>query len=144
MKKILITSIIILTALIKLNAQELQSEIYTGFLNEKMPITLYLQPNENECNGTVYYEGMYKYDGVSNWLQLNITKNAKMQFVMVEHHFTGVLILQKSKHSFTGIWISSDSKQQYKTELNLVTVHTKEMESFDDTFEEVNYENNDC
>lgn len=142
-RKILIT-ILILTAFVKLQAQELESEVYTGFMNDKMSITLYLQPQENECNGEIYYDGMYQYDGVSNWLQLNITENDKMQFVMVEHKFTGVLILQKAKYSLTGIWISPDSKKQYKVELHQAAMPTKEVESFDDTFEELNYENNDC
>lgn len=144
MKKTITILIFIFIAFIKLNAQEIGSEVYTGFMNENIPITLYLQAQANECNGEIYYVGMYQYDGKSNWLQLNISQNNKMQFVMVEHKFTGVLLLQKSKNNYTGIWISPDSKKQFKVELNQVAVPTKEMESFEDTFEEVNYENNDC
>lgn len=144
MKNYFTIIIIFLISFLKLNAQELKSEVYTGFLNEKTPITLYLQENENPCNGTIYYEGMYKYDGVSSWLQLNITQNEKKQFVLVEYGFTGVLILQKESQGFTGIWISPDSKKQFKIILEQVVEPTKEMESFDDTFEEVNYQNNDC
>ena len=89
---------------------------------------------------------MYRYDKSKKWIQLNITQNKKKEneFVLVEHGFSGVLILKKTGNTFTGLWISSDAKKQLPVDLKEATMTKKELENFEKTLEKVNYENNDC
>ncbi|UHO37398.1 hypothetical protein H5J24_17015 [Chryseobacterium capnotolerans] len=83
-------------SLITLQAQN-SSSLYKGTVNEKMPVTLFIQSVENGCGGDPYYNAMYRYEKVSNWLQLSVTEGVKQQFAMVEEGFTGLMILKKKE-----------------------------------------------
>lgn len=109
-----------------------------------MPITLYLKSEDNGCTDKLNYQGMYKYDKVSNWLQLEISQNEKDQFICVEFDFTGVLILQKTADGFNGTWISPDTKRQLKVEFKKEILSDKDKQMYEEKYEQVNYENYDC
>lgn len=144
MIKSIFTTLILLSTFLTVKAQEVQPEVYEGKMNGEIPITLYLQSYENGCTTDIMYDGMYKYNGKSEWLQLKITTNDNSQFILVEYRFTGVMILKKGDNSFDGIWISPDSKRQLKVNLHKVENSEEKMNALRDKFEEVNYENNDC
>jgi hypothetical protein len=54
---------------ISLHAQNTPT-LYKGTVNGKMPVTLFIQSVENGCGGDPFYNAMYRYDKVSNWLEL--------------------------------------------------------------------------
>lgn len=120
------------------------STLYKGTVNGKMQVTLFLQSVENGCGGDPYYNGMYRYEKVSNWLQLNVTEGIKQQFAMVEEGFTGLMILKKEGDMMNGTWISPDNKKQIPVQLKKVTISKKEMQTYEDKMEKLNYENHDC
>ena len=126
-KKTFVT-IITFLVLTQLNAQSFKPEVFEGLMNDKMPITLFLKSQQHDCTPDIMYSGMYKYNGISNWLQLDITTDKKMQFVLVEYGFTGVLVLTKTTDGFTGIWISPNSKRQLKVELKKVEFSPEKIE----------------
>lgn len=121
-----------------------KSFLYTGTVDGKMQVTLYLQEEENGCGGDPFYSGVYRYDKVSNWLQLSISKNDKNQYAMVEYGFTGLMIVRKEGAVMTGVWISPDGKRQLPVMLKEQAVSPKQVESYKDILEKINYENNDC
>lgn len=122
------------------------SNLYKGTVDGKTPITVYIKTEENPCTADLMYTSMYRYSKSKNWIQLNITQNKKAEneFVLVEHGFSGVLILKKIENTFSGLWISPDTKKQLKVELKEVSMTKKELADFEKTMEKVNYENNDC
>lgn len=122
------------------------SNLYKGTVDGKTPITVYIKTEENPCTADLMYTSMYRYNKSKNWIQLNITQNRKAEneFVLVEHGFSGVLILKKIENTFSGLWISPDTKKQLKVELKEVSMTKKELTDFEKTMEKVNYENNDC
>ncbi len=122
------------------------SNLYKGTVDGKTPITVYIKTEENPCTADLMYTSMYRYNKSKNWIQLNITQNRKAEneFIMVEHGFSGVLILKKIENTFSGLWISPDTKKQLKVELKEVSMTKKELADFEKTMEKVNYENNDC
>ncbi|WP_185290785.1 hypothetical protein [Chryseobacterium lactis] len=128
---------------ISLHAQNTPT-LYKGTVNGKMPVTLFIQSVENGCGGDPFYNAMYRYDKVSNWLELSVTEGAKQQFAMVEEGFTGLMILKKEGDMMNGTWISPDGKKQITVQLKKVTVSKKEMEIYQDKMEKLNYENHDC
>ncbi|MFP3833299.1 hypothetical protein [Chryseobacterium sp. SIMBA_028] len=128
---------------ISLNAQS-NPTLYKGTINGKMSITLFIHAIENGCGGDPYYDAMYRYDKVSNWLQLSVTEGVKQQFAMVEEGFTGLMIVKKEGDMMNGTWISPDGKKQIPVELKKVTISKKEIESYQDRMEKLNYENHDC
>ncbi|HCM34227.1 hypothetical protein [Chryseobacterium sp.] len=128
---------------ISLRAQS-NPTLYKGTMNGKMPITLFIQAIENGCGGDPYYDAMYRYDKVSNWLQLSVTEGVKQQLAMVEEGFTGLMIVKKEGDMMNGTWISPDGKKQIPVELKKVTISKKEIESYQDKMEKLNYENHDC
>lgn len=142
LKQILLT-LTFTISFISLHAQN-SSTLYKGMVNGKMPITLFLESVENGCGGDPYYNAMYRYEKVSNWLQLSVTEGVKQQFAMVEEGFTGLMILKKDGDVMNGTWISPDGKKQIPVELKKVTINKKEMESYQDRMEKLNYENHDC
>ncbi|WP_068939421.1 hypothetical protein [Chryseobacterium timonianum] len=130
-------------SLITLQAQN-SSSLYKGTVNEKMPVTLFIQSVENGCGGDPYYNAMYRYEKVSNWLQLSVTEGVKQQFAMVEEGFTGLMILKKEGETMNGTWISPDGKKQIPVQLKKVSIGKKDMESYENKMEQLNYENHDC
>lgn len=120
------------------------STLYKGTVDGKMPVTLFLQSVENGCGGDPFYNAMYRYEKVSNWLELNVTEGAKQQFSMVEHGFTGLMILKKEGDAMNGIWISPDNKRQLPVQLKKVSISKKDREDYEEKMEKVSYENHDC
>ncbi|WP_163393056.1 hypothetical protein [Flavobacterium limi] len=127
-------------------AQSAKSILYKGTIDGKIAVTVYIKEEENPCTADIMYTSMYRYDKSGSWIQLDITQNKKNenQFVLVEHGFSGVMILKKEGVNFNGIWISPDSKKQLKIILKEVRMTKKEAGSYEDKMEKVNYENNDC
>ena len=128
---------------ISLQAQN-SSTLYKGTVNGKMAITLFFQSVDSDCGSGVYYNAMYKYDNVSNWLELNVTEGTQKQFAMVEERFTGLMIIKKEGDMMNGTWIGPEGKKQLPVQLKKVTVSSKEMEKYRSKMEQINYENHDC
>lgn len=148
MKKIILSFLICLSFLNHLNAQSQApvSNLYKGTLDGKTPVTIYIKTEENPCTADLMYTAMYRYNKSNNWIQLDITQNIKKenQFIMVEHGFTGVLILSKTGSTFTGLWISPDTKKQLNVDLKEVSITKKDVENYEKIMDSVNYNNNDC
>lgn len=146
MKKVIFFIAICFSFLNQLSAQTTASNLYKGTVDGKTSITLYIQTSENQCNADLSYAAMYRYNKSKNWIQIYPTQNKKKEneFVMVEHNFSGVLILQKSGNTFTGLWISPDAKKQLKVEVKETPMTKKEIENYQQTMERVSFDNNDC
>lgn len=117
--------------------------VYRGTLGERS-IELYLAEREQPCNGAPMYHGMYRYDGNTGWLQLQITANAKRQFVMVENGLSGVLMLKEAGRELSGDWTSPDHTRRWPVKLRRQPVDAKGIEAMEDAHEKVNHRNNDC
>lgn len=146
MKKTVLSILFFLSILFSSNAQVSKSNLYKGTIDGKIAVTFFIKTEENPCTADLLYTAMYRYDKSGSWIQLDITQNTKNenQFALVEHGFTGVMILKKDETNFSGLWISSDSKKQLKVELKEAKMTIKETESYEAKMEKVNYENNDC
>lgn len=147
MKKAILFFIFSFSFLSNLNAQSKPiSTLYKGTVDGKIPVTVYIKTEENPCTADLMFTSMYRYNKSNNWIQLDITQNKKKEneFVLVEHGFSGVLILKKTGNTFTGLWISSDAKKQLPVDLKEAAMTKKEVENYEKTMEKVNYENNDC
>jgi hypothetical protein len=146
MKKVFLTVLFCAFFFISANAQAVKNTLYKGIIDGKIRVTFYIKTEENPCTADLLYTSMYRYDKSGSWIQLDITQNKKNEndFVMVEHGFSGVMILRKDGSNFSGLWISSDSKKQLKVELKETAMTKKEIETYESKMEKVNYENNDC
>ena len=116
---------------------------YRGTLGERR-IELYLAEREQPCNGEPMYHGMYRYDGNPGWLQLQVTANAKRQFVMVEDGFSGVLMLKEAGQGLSGEWTSPDQARRWPVTLRRRPLDAKGVEALEDAHEKLNHRNNDC
>ena len=146
MKKALLSLLFFLLIIISSNAQASKSNLYKGTIDGKIAVTFFIKTEENPCTADLQYTAMYRYDKSGSWIQLDITQNTKNenQFALVEHGFSGLMILKKDETNFNGLWISSDSKKQLKVELKEAKMTKKETESYEAKMEKINYENNDC
>ncbi|UWY30202.1 hypothetical protein [Flavobacterium sp. TR2] len=147
MKKVIFFIAICFSFLNQLAAQSQTSasNLYKGTVDGKTPVTIYIKTQENQCTADLDYIAMYRYKS-NKWIQLYPTQNKKVEneFVMVEHGFSGVLILKKLGNTFSGLWISPDAKKQLKIEVKETSMTKKEMENYEQTMEKVSFENNDC
>jgi hypothetical protein len=147
MKKAISFVIICFTFINQLTAQSQApfSNLYKGTVDGKTPVTFYIKATENQCTADLSYVAIYRYKS-NKWLHLDITQNRKAEneFIMVEHGFSGVLILKKTGNTFSGLWISPDTKKQLKIDLKEVSMTKKEVENYEQTLERVSFENNDC
>lgn len=128
------------------DAQSVKTNLYKGTVDGKTPVTFYIKTEENPCNAELQYTAMYRYDKSGSWIQLNITQNTKSEnkFVLVEHGFTGVMILKKESNTFSGLWISPDTKKQLKIDVKEALMTNKEIENYEKKMDKINHENNDC
>lgn len=144
MKRFLATLLCCLCLAAYAGAQQAGSYLYKGSIDGKMPVTLYMKAEENNCTAELMYTAMYRYDNRSLWLQLEVTANQKAQFSMVEYDFTGLMILKKDGNVLSGTWISPDGKRQLKVSLKRTGMSDQEKETYEKKLEEVNYSNHDC
>ena len=148
MKKVILFFLICFSFFNHLNAQSQApvSNLYKGTIDGKISITLYIQTEENPCTADLMFASMYRYDKSNKWIQIYPTQNKKAEneFVMVEHGFSGVLLVKKTGNTFSGLWISPDTKKQLKVDLKEASITKKEIENYKKTMEKVSFDNNDC
>ncbi|MCW3162251.1 hypothetical protein [Chryseobacterium oryctis] len=124
------------------SAQEIHKYLYKGTI-DKLPVTLFLIEEISGCP-TTHYSGMYKYDKVSNWLYLEISDNEDDKLVMVEGGITGIISVKKTGDNLKGFWISPDGNKKLNVNLQKVKTNAKTIQPYDEKYEQVNYEMNDC
>ena len=143
MKQKLLFTIIVIFSAGMLSAQEgLKKFLYKGTI-DKLPITLYLQEDTSGC-GPKFYHGMYRYDNLSKWLYLEISDDEESRLVLVEGGITGIISVKLEGETLKGFWISPDGNRKLKVNLKEIPTTNKIMKSYDEKYEEVNYEMNDC
>lgn len=122
----------------------LSTDLYKGYLNETIEISLYLQEQEHPCGGNMtIIDAMYKYSNQKNWLLLSVNTNQqKKNYCLVENNFTGVLFLEEAENTLIGNWISPDTKKQYKVSLKKVVTKKTEIEKISETYDKLYYEIN--
>jgi hypothetical protein len=148
-KQFLLSLVICIGMVCTAAAQDnVKKTLYTGMIDDKIPVSMFLTASEHPCSGDTVYDAIYKYDRVANdkWLLLKIDCNDKGQFVMVEVKFSGVMILKKDKASgaFDGIWISPDGKTQKKVTLQPKKASKAEIDKLYDKLDQVNHDYYDC
>ena len=141
-KKLIFLSIFLSSFAVFLAQDEIKKFLYKGMI-DKFPVTMYLIETTNGCP-TTSYQGMYKYDNLSNWLYLEISDDEQNQLVMVEGGITGIISVKKSGETLKGFWISPDGKKKLNVNLKESPTTNKTMEKYDEKYDQVNYEMNDC
>ncbi|KMQ68636.1 hypothetical protein ACM39_07790 [Chryseobacterium sp. FH2] len=126
----------------KITAQEIKKYLYKGTI-DKFPVTMYLIEEISGCP-TTSYRGMYKYDNVSNWLYLEIADDEENRMVMVEGGITGIISVKKTNDILKGYWISPDGNKKLNVNLKKIPTNSKVIQSYDEKYDQVNYEMNDC
>lgn len=125
-----------------IHAQEIKKHLYKGTI-DKYPVTLYLVEEISGCP-TTSYTGMYKYDNVSNWLYLDISDDEKSRLVMVEGGITGIISVKKINDTLKGYWISPDGNKKLNISLKEIPTNSKTLKPYEEKYDQVNYEMNDC
>ena len=122
-------------------AESLGGQLYKGYVGDKS-ITLYLK-TEDACGLGPASSGMYRYDGKSEWLELEITRSDS-QFAMVEDGFTGLLMVTRDGKQLNGMWISPDRKRQLPVRLLEAPLSKEDVAMYQNRLEKLNYGNHDC
>ncbi len=126
----------------KISAQEIKKHLFKGTI-DKFPVTMYLVEEISGCP-TTHYTGMYKYDNVSNWLYLEISDDEENRLVMVEGGITGIISVKKIGETLKGFWISPDGNKKLNVNLKKVPTNSKTIKPYEEKYDNVNYEMNDC
>ncbi|MBD3904103.1 hypothetical protein IEW27_05760 [Chryseobacterium sp. C-2] len=137
---------ILLLSISAFSQQILKQEKYTGTIDGKINISLYLKIEETGCPSIVA-SGIYKYtdNKTTNWILLDTTFSEKaQQYTFVEHYNTGIMLLKRNSETLQGLWISPDGKKQLKVNLKKIKQSKAEIEKMEDELEKANYSANDC
>lgn len=126
----------------KMSAQEVKKHLYKGTI-DKYPVTFYLIEEISGCP-TTSYTGMYKYDNISKWLYLEISDDEQNRLVMVECGITGIISVKKIGGALQGFWISPNGDKKLNVNVKEVPTTSKTLQSYDEKYDQVNYEMNDC
>ncbi len=118
--------------------------LYRGQMDGKLNVTMYLHEGTNECNGNKIYSGMYKYDGVSKWLLLEIRVDSSENYIMIERPYTGTMQLKKKLNQLIGVWLSPDGQRRLKVQWRQQPLSTELENEYSDQYEKRYYEINDC
>lgn len=138
----------LLAVSLRSNAQEKPLNLlYSGEIDGKIAVTLFLQGTLDPCNGEYRYKGIYTYNKQldrSKWLLLTVDYNSKGQYILVETGVSGVMVLQQNEDGFTGIWVSPDGKTTRKVTFRKKAIPSDKEEFYLDALDHTNYRYNDC
>ena len=121
---------------------------YTGRVGERA-VTMYLKDEPAPCGGTArLITAAYRYDGVSQWLELRVSNDERGHLAMVESGLaagvSGALMLVRDGSVLKGKWISPDGERLLPARFDQAPTSAKKREEIEDTLEKVHYENDDC
>lgn len=143
---VLIISCLFLLAM-PATAQKANTQLFTGTIDGRIAITMFIYAEEHPCEAKMVYKGIYKYNktqGDNKWLWLNIDYNESERFVMVEERFSGVMILRKDNNMFSGVWIHPDGVTQRKVVLTQQQLSKEALEKYTEQFDETDHLYHDC
>ena len=98
----------------------------------------------NDCNNSGGFFIDVNVTAMGSATNLTISDDEQSRLVMVEGGITGILSLKLSGETLKGFWISPDGARKLNVNLMEVPTTNKAMQSYDEKYENVNYEMNDC
>lgn len=129
-------------------AQALTVERYTGRVGER-PVTMYVQREPAPCGGDAeVILAAYRYDGVSEWLQLNAQSDRQGHLALVESNLgsgvSGAMMLTRRGQELKGKWISPDGERVLPVQLKQAKTSAADRQAIQDALDKISYDNNDC
>lgn len=129
------------------DASETAQRVYRGKVGTRA-VTLYLIDEASPCGGNHrLVRAMYRYDGVSNWLLLQATRDSR-HLSLVETvpgtGITGAMLLRANGERLDGRWLSPDGERLLPVALSTSRVSGAELTHYGDALERVEHDHNDC
>lgn len=122
--------------------------LYTGRVGERA-VTMYLKDEPAPCGGDLrLITAIYRYDGVSKWLELDANSDRKGRLALVESNpgsgVSGAMMLVRDGDGLKGKWISPDGERVLPARFQPAPAPAKKRREMEETLEKVHYDNNDC
>ncbi|QQP94886.1 hypothetical protein [Lysobacter enzymogenes] len=122
--------------------------LYTGRVGERA-VTMYLKDEPAPCGGDLrLITAIYRYDGVSKWLELDANSDRKGRLALVESNLgsgvSGAMMLVRDGDGLKGKWISPDGERVLPARFQPAPAPARKRREMEETLEKVHYENNDC
>ena len=121
-------------------------ELYEGTISKNIKVSFYLKIEEDGCPRTIV-SAIYKYNNnkADEWILLETNfSDQKQQYTFVEHHNTGLLLLNRNDNQLKGVWVSPDGKKQLEVNLRKVKTTKEGIETLEDVLEKEYYNAYDC
>lgn len=121
-------------------------ELYEGTISKNIKVSFYLKIEEDGCPRTIV-SAIYKYNNnkADEWILLETNfSDQKQQYTFVEHHNTGLLLLNRNDNQLKGVWVSPDGKKQLEVNLTKVKTTKEGIEILEDVLEKEYYNAYDC
>lgn len=122
--------------------------LYTGRVGERA-VTMYLKDEAAPCGGDArLITAIYRYDGVSKWLELDANSDRKGHLALVESNLgsgvSGAMMLVRDGDGLKGKWIGPDGERVLPARFQPAPATPKKRREMEETLEKVHYDNNDC
>jgi len=106
-------------------------KLYTGFLDDEIPVSLYIRYIKGDCPETVCsWEAIFKF-GDNEYVRQSVSKTADGKFNFVEEETGGVLDVELKGAILSGVFSATIDKVDYDAELKEKTMSKKKLESLD-------------
>lgn len=106
-------------------------KLYTGMLDNEIPVSLYIRYIKGDCSGGICsWEAIFKF-GDNDYVKQEVSKNEDGKWVFLEEESKSSLELELKGTTFTGILSATIDKVDYDAELVEKTMSKKKLESLD-------------
>lgn len=106
-------------------------KLYTGTLDEDIPINLYIRSIKGDCPDAVCsWEAIIKIAD-EEYMRYEVSKDAKGMWTFIEEETGGVMEVELKGNKFIGSFSATNDKIDYDSELKEKTMTKKKLESLD-------------
>lgn len=108
---------------------------YTGYLDNEIPIQLYIRSLKGGCpQGVCSWEAIYKFGDQDDWVMLTVTRSEGDKWQFVEEPPNGSMELVLKGKTFTGDWDATDGQTGYDVKATEATPSEKKTKRLEEIF----------
>jgi transcription antitermination factor NusG len=116
----------------KKRRQVLERKLYTGMLDNEIPVLLYIRSLKGDCPEKICsWEAIFKFGDQDEYTRQVVTHGADGKWQFNEVEAGTVMELELKDKAFTGTFTATSDKVDYEAELKETPMSKKKMESLD-------------
>lgn len=109
--------------------QVLERKLYTGMLDDEIPVTLYIRSFKGDCpEAACSWDALFKFGDQDEYTKPEVSRNEQGKWVFTEEESGAVMELTLKGGVFTGIFSATIDKVDYEAKLKETPLSSKKLE----------------